>query len=158
MDSFLNFFHTIDFSLIDGALKAGLTMFVGLLMVVVKTVGTSLVAAIKSWAKAHLHARAAGVVDDSVDAAISRVLPKVVAAAADLHFTDAELADIKGEALKIAEERLTELSGFSRTDMRKWILDQIEVSLGKLFSRISGKNALLQSLNPFGPGPNDPAR
>lgn len=138
------------------ALKLFLTAFAGALVLAAKDLGAKAGEYLRSLLKAHLHGRCAGVVEDAVMAAWSKLVPSFLAAASDGKITQAEWDKLKKEAADLAEERLTDLAGWNRTDGRKWIMQQVEVALGKLFGAAQARG-LPSALNPFGPGPTDPA-
>ena len=91
------------------------------------------------WLKQLMHFRGSDVVADSFTQAIARTGEATRKALADGIITDAEINSIKAEAKQIAEDKLRRLSGFAKKDLSKWVDEQVEIGLGKLFLRVFGK-------------------
>ena len=94
---------------------------------------------LSAWLKQVMHFRGSEVVTDSLTQAFSELSTEAQKALADGIITDAEKQHLKARAKQIAEDKLRRLSGFYKLDFSKWIDEQVEIGLGKLFIRIFGR-------------------
>ena len=102
---------------------------------------------LSAWLKQVMHFRGADVVTDAIVQALTRTGEATRKALADGIITDAEMKAIKAEAKQIAEDKLRRLSGFYKKDLSKWIDEQVEIGLGKLFLRVFGKKKDSETLS-----------
>ena len=111
------------------ALWAGLAVMLGFL----STQGLPL---LNAWLKQLMHFRGSAVVSDALTQAIGEMILETQKALADGVITKEEWVVLKARARSISLERLKNLSGFYKSDLQKWVDDQLDVLLGKLLSRI----------------------
>mgnify|MGYP001343454442 CR=1 FL=1 len=111
------------------ALWAGLAVMLGFL----STQGLPL---LNAWLKQLMHFRGSAVVADALTQATGEMILETQKALADGVSTKEEWVVLKARARSISLERLKNLSGFYKSDLQKWIDDQLDILLGKLLSRI----------------------
>ena len=111
------------------ALWAGLAVMLGFL----STRGLPL---LNAWLKQLMHFRGSAVVADALTQALGELALETQKALADGVITKEEWVVLKARARSISLERLKNLSGFYKSDLQKWIDDQLDILLGKLLSRI----------------------
>ena len=111
------------------ALWAGLAVMLGFL----STRGLPL---LNAWLKQLMHFRGSAVVADALTQALGEMILETQKALADGVITKEEWVVLKARARSISLERLKNLSGFYKSDLQKWIDDQLDILLGKLLSRI----------------------
>ena len=87
---------------------------------------------LKTKLKENLHHRGAGVVIDSIFQALTELAIDIKKAMADGKLSDKEKSDLKAKAKEISIKHLTELSGFYKKDLVKWVDEQLDTQLGKL--------------------------
>ena len=91
---------------------------------------------LNAWLKQLMHFRGSAVVADALTQALGELTLETQKALADGVITKEEWVVLKARARSISLERLKNLSGFYKSDLQKWIDDQLDILLGKLLSRI----------------------
>lgn len=124
------------------AIGAALSILVGLAL-------DALIDYLKRKSSSHKYLQAAGIVLDSMKAALNaKLLPSLQAKLSDGKLTDAEYLELKdqlkGVAQQMAKERLLDLRGFIPKDINKWLDLQLEVALGELLGPVFPGEALVE--------------
>jgi len=90
------------------------------------------VALLNAKLKESMHFRGASVVADALTEAVAVMGNEIMVALADGKLSADEKKAIKEKAAAIAKNKLKRLAGFYKSDLVKWIDEQLEVGLGKL--------------------------
>lgn len=102
-----------------------------------KLISESLKPAIAGWLKSLMHFRGAEVIADGVAEEVAALAEEVRAALLDGKLTKKEFDAIKERAAKRGMDRLKNMSGFFKADLKAWVDEQINIAFSKLLARIS---------------------